>query len=84
LDEKEIPKLPNDDKAMIILEIPELCMGSHLIPGRLDTGYVVQKWYIIGGILQVVPRCYSVHTSLSERLLVHMDLLNPSLRMKLR
>jgi hypothetical protein len=40
-DEKVMPTLPNDDKPMIVLEIPGFCMGSQLIPGRLEPGYVV-------------------------------------------
>jgi hypothetical protein len=40
-DDNVMPTLPDDDKPMIVQEIPGLCMGSHLIPGRLEPGYVI-------------------------------------------
>jgi hypothetical protein len=40
LDEKVMHILP-DVNPIIVLEIPGMCMGSQLIPGRLEPGYVV-------------------------------------------
>jgi hypothetical protein len=82
------PAPTNDDNQMIVLDIHGMCTGSQFIPGRLEPGDVVlisEMMHQLKDFTWSIKMTFCArHSPLSEKIIVQMDLLNPSLRMKWR